>query len=262
MNAFKKSILAAGVAMVCSAPSHAQIPVVGGLLGGGLLGGGIPVVGSLTSGGLPGLDLLSGGGIPVIGSLTSGGLPGLDLLSGGGIPVIGSLTSGGLPGLDLLSGGGIPVIGSLTSGGLPGLDLLSGGGIPVVGGLISGGSGSSLASIPVLGPALDFILAGDFLPRLLPDGAELMQLTNITSTVTQLVPGVLGNPDAVLSTVNELGINAGVAAAPVVAVLLDNPAGVLEYISNGGTILTQGLNGAGGNSVIPGIPLLTQPLGI
>jgi hypothetical protein len=236
MNAFKKSILAAGVAMVCSAPSHAQIPVVGGLLGGDLLGGGIPVVGGLLGG-----DLL-GGGIPVVGGLLGG-----DLL-GGGIPVVGGLLGG-----DLL-GGGIPVVGGLLGG-----DLL-GGGIPVVGDLLGGGSG--LASIPAVGPALEFILVGDFLPRLLPDGAELMQLTNITSTVTQLVPGVLSNPDAVLSTVNELVINAGVAAAPVLAVLLENPAGLLEYFSNGGTILMQGLNGSGGNSVIPGIPLLTQPLGI
>ncbi|AKH68720.1 hypothetical protein IMCC21906_01041 [Spongiibacter sp. IMCC21906] len=290
MNAFKKSILAAGVAMVCSAPSHAQIPVVGGLLGGDLLGGGIPVVGGLLGGdllgggipvvgGLLGGDLL-GGGIPVVGGLLGGdllgggipvvgGLLGGDLL-GGGIPVVGGLLGGdllgggipvvgGLLGGDLL-GGGIPVVGGLLDGGLPGLDLLSGGGIPVVGDLLGGGSG--LASIPAVGPALEFILAGDFLPRLLPDGAELMQLTNITSTVTQLVPGVLSNPDAVLSTVNELGINAAVGAAPIVAVLLENPAGVLEYISNGGTILMQGLNGSGGNSVIPGIPLLTQPLGI
>lgn len=54
------------------------LPVIGGLLSGGLGGGGIPVLGSL-----------SGGGIPLLGSLGGGSLPGLDLL--GGIPFLGNI---------------------------------------------------------------------------------------------------------------------------------------------------------------------------
>ena len=42
--------------------------------------------------------------------------------------------------------------------------------------------------------------------------------------------------------------------------LLENPAGIIDFFMGGGTILTRALNGSGGNSVVPGIPLLTQPL--
>ena len=70
------------------------LPVIGGVLGGGMTGG------------LPGLD-----GLPVVGGMLggglSGGLPGLD-----GIPVVGGVVtgalSGSLPGL-----GGLPEIGKL-----------------------------------------------------------------------------------------------------------------------------------------------------
>lgn len=107
-----------------------------------------------------------------------------------------------------------------------------------------------------------FIVDGDFLPRLLPDPVELMQLTNGSAVITDVVVGAIGEPQAVFSTVNELGVNAGVAAVPVFGVLLENPAGLLDFFMGGGTILTQALNGSGGNSVVPGIPLLTQPLGL
>lgn len=184
------------------------------------------------------------------GLLSFGSLPGLDALpSAGGLP--GLPTGGGLPGLDSLPlGGGLPGLGSLPSfGSLPGLPSM-------------GGGAGGLEAIPGLGGGLAFIAAGDFLPRLLPDPAQLMQLAGGQAVVTNIVLGAIGEPEAVFSTLNELGVNAGIGAAPVFGVLLENPAGLFDYFTSGGTILTQALDGTNGNSAFPGVPLLTQPFGL
>lgn len=176
------------------------------------------------------------------------------------VPDLSALTSlgGGLGGISAPSFGSLPLLGDL-GGLLGGL----GGGLGGLGGLASlGGGAGGLDGIPVLGSGLVFIVDGDFLPRLLPDPVELMQLTNGSAVVTNIVVGAIGEPQAVFSTVNELGINAGVAAVPVFGVLLENPAGLLDFFMGGGTILTQALNGTDGNSIVPGIPILTQPLGL
>jgi hypothetical protein len=67
--------------------------ILGNLLGGDLLGGGIPVVSDLLGG-----DLL-GGGIPVVSDLLGGGLGG-----DGGLPIVGGLLDGDG---GLLAGAGI-----------------------------------------------------------------------------------------------------------------------------------------------------------
>lgn len=172
------------------------------------------------------------------------------------VPDLSALTSlgGGLGGLSAPSLGSLPLLGDL--GDLGG--LLGG-----LGDLASlGGGAGGLEGIPALGSGLAFIVDGDFLPRLLPDPVQLMQLTNGSAIVTEIVVGAIGEPQAVFSTVNELGVNAGVGAAPILGVLLENPAGVVDFIMGGGTILTQALDGTNGNSAVPGIPILTQPLGI
>lgn len=175
------------------------------------------------------------------------------------VPDLSALTSlgGGLGGLSAPSLGSLPLLGDLGG-------LLGGlGGLGGLGDLASlGGGAGGLEGIPALGSGLAFIVDGDFLPRLLPDPVQLMQLTNGSAVVTEIVVGAIGEPQAVFSTVNELGVNAGVGAAPILGVLLENPAGVIDFIMGGGTILTQALDGTNGNSVVPGIPILTQPLGI
>ncbi|MDF1691866.1 MAG: hypothetical protein P1U47_05815 [Zhongshania sp.] len=149
---------------------------------------------------------------------------------------------GSLPiGLESLSG----------AGSLPGL-----GALPLLGDL--GALGGGLEGIPVLGPALAYIVGGDFLPSLLPTTTELTQLAGGQAVVTSIVFGAIGEPQAVLSTVNELGVNAGTAAAPVLAVLLENPAGLVDYFVAGGTILTTALDGTNGGSIAPGIPIVTM----
>lgn len=183
------------------------------------------------------------------------------------VPDLSALTNLG-GGLSVISLGSLPVIGDLSSlaggdGGLPSLGALP---IPTdfgaLPGLPSMGGAGGFDSIPGIGGALAFIIQGDFLPRLLPNSSELMQLTGGQAVVTNIVIGAIGEPEAVLSTVNELGVNAGVGAAPILGVLLENPAGVFDFLLAGGTILTPALDGTNGDSAFPGVPFLTQPFGI
>ncbi|MBW2939517.1 hypothetical protein [Zhongshania aquimaris] len=184
--------------------------------------------------------------LPDLSALTSlgGGLGGLSAL-----PLAGG--AGGLPSLDSLP---IPtdLAGMGGMAGLPSLDALPG--LPEMG----GGAGG-FDSIPGIGGGLAFIVDGDFLPRLLPDQTQLMQLAGGQAIVTNIIFGAAGEPEAVFSTVNELGVNAGVGAAPILAVLMENPAGVFDFLLGGGTILTPALDGTNGNSAFPGVPFLTQP---
>lgn len=220
MKLIKNTLAVASLALLGANPGHAQVPDLSAL--------------TSLGGGLGGLSAPSLGSLLVIGDLTSllggaGGLPSLDSLP---IPA------------DLAGMGGLP--------GLPSLDALPG--LPGVG----GGAGG-FDSIPGIGGGLAFIVDGDFLPRLLPNPAELMQLAGGQAIVTNIVLGAVGEPEAVFSTVNELGVNAGVGAAPILGVLLENPAGVIDYLLGGGTILTSALDGTNGGSAFPGVPFLTQP---
>ncbi|WP_269618458.1 hypothetical protein [Zhongshania sp. BJYM1] len=220
MKLVKNTLAAASFALLGASPSYAQVPDLSAL--------------TSLGGGLGGLSAPSFGSLLVIGDFTSllggaGGLPSLDSLP---IPT------------DLAGMGGLP--------GLPSLDALPG--LPGMG----GGAGG-FDSIPGLGGGLAFIIDGDFLPRLLPDQAQLMQLAGGQAIVTNVVLGAIGEPEAVFSTLNELGVNAGVGAAPILAVLLENPAGVFDFLLAGGTILTPALDGTNGNSAFPGVPFLTQP---
>jgi len=181
------------------------------------------------------------------GALNGGGMsaPSLDALPIGLDSLPGA---GSMPGLDSLPVG----LDSLTgAGALPGLD-----GLPLIGDLTALAGG--LEAIPGVGPALAYIVTGDFLPRLLPSTTELGQLAGGQAVVSNVVLGGANEPQAVLSTVNELGVNAGTAAVPVLGVLMENPAGLVDYFVSGGTILTQSLDGTNGGSAFPGVPVLTQ----
>lgn len=234
-----KNVVAAAVLSVSGlGVANAQVPALpvdalSGLTGILDLGGGL---GDLT--GI--LDL--GGGL--------GGLTGILDLGGGGL--------GGLTGILDLGGGGdlfalIPL--DITSG--------LGGGLPLDGlANLGGGFGGGLESIPVLGPVLDLILNGDFIEKMMPSPKVDQLLGGGTALLFELGPGAIANPASILSTVNELGVNAGTAAVPVLAVLMENPAGLLDYFQSGGTILFQAINGTDGNSIIPGIPLISMPLSL
>lgn len=169
---------------------------------------------------------------------------------------------------DLLAVGDLASLADLGAlGDLGGLGALGGGGdllalVPLDGLSGLGGGMGGLDGIPVLGPVLDLVLNGDFVEKLLPSPKIDQLAGGGAALVLELVPGVLANPQSVLGTVNELGLNAGVAAVPVLGVLMENPAGLLDYFQGGGTILFEAINGTDGNSIIPGIPLLSMPLSL
>lgn len=230
-----------------SASSLAQIPsipVVGGLLSGGLGGGGIPVLGSLSGGGIPVIGSLTGGGIPIIGSLGDGGIPVLGSL-------LGSLTDGGIPVLGSLGGDGIPVVGSLLGGNL--LD-----GLPLVG---AGNFDGVIPELPGLGQLIDVSAIPVAVPELISDvtrslGRNANAIPGLVTLLTQL------NPLDAVGTLSGIGGNLGVGAlfstVPLVSVVVNDPSNIVEYILGDGTVLGQ----FGVLGTLPDIPLLTAPLGL
>jgi|GEM_PF-3352374 len=119
----------------------------------------------------------------------------------------------------------VPTLGMLTPG--AGLDL----GAPSLGGELPGFD------------ALNILGSQDLIAL---DGA-LFALNNLRPTLTnpaKLVPGSLGGPDILFGFV------------PSSEVLYHNPAGILNYILNGGIIVSSGV------SAVPPLPIISQPLDI
>jgi hypothetical protein len=122
----------------------------------------------------------------------------------------------------------VPTLGMLTPG--AGLDLGELG-APSIGGGLPG-----LDALNILG-SQDLISL---------DG-PLFALNNLRPTLTnpaKLVPGSLGGPDILFGFV------------PSSEVLYHNPAGILNYILNGGIIVSSGV------SAVPPLPIISQPLDI
>ncbi|GAB3372857.1 hypothetical protein NCG89_06665 [Spongiibacter taiwanensis] len=244
---FKNVVAATALTVAGMGVANAQVPA----LPVGALG---DLAGVLDLGSF---DLLAVGDLASLADLGAlGDLGGFADLGGGDLLALVPLDGlGGLSGvLDL--GGGLSLDGGLGGGG----DLLALIPLDGLGGL--GGGAGGLEGIPVLGPVLDLVLNGDFVEKLLPSPKIDQLAGGGASLLLELVPGVIANPQSVLGTVNELGLNAGVAAAPVLTVLMENPAGLLDYFQGGGTILFEAINGTGGNSIVPGIPLLSMPLNL
>lgn len=155
-----------------------------------------------------------------------------------------------LPGLD----GGAGLGGGLGGSGLGDLT----GALDGLGG--AGGSGD-FAAIPFFGPVLVLVSDTDFLDNVIPS-PPVERFALGTALVEDLVLGAIANPEAVFSTIQELGVNAGIAAVPVLGVLMEDPAGLADYFANGGTILLPAAGSSGGSSgsIFPGAPLLTDPL--
>lgn len=159
---------------------------------------------------------------------------------------------GGLPSGDFLAL--IPVDITSDLGGSFSLD-----GLGDLGGGFGGGAGG-LEGIPFIGSVVDLLLNSDFIEKLTPSPSIERLAGGGSALLLQAGPGVVANPASVLETVNELGVNAGFAAVPVLAVLTENPAGLLDYFQGGGTIFFEAINGTGGASIFPGVPLVSQPL--
>ena len=122
----------------------------------------------------------------------------------------------------------VPALGALTTGaglnfsGLSTLDL-----------------GGSIASLELL----NIVGSQDLVPLTGP----LTTLNNLSPTLrnpAKLVPSSLGGPDILFGFV------------PSSEVLYNNPAAILNYILNGGIIVSSGL------SAIPPLPIISQPLDV
>jgi hypothetical protein len=139
----------------------------------------------------------------------------------------------------------------------------SAGGMDLGGMLDMGGSGGfgGLGELPIVGPVLELLVDGEFVQELMP-APPIDRFSEGGALFEGLVLGAITEPQAVLETVQDLGINAGFAAVPVFQVLMENPETLFDYVMNGGTILFPAAGSTGGSqgSVLPGIPLLTDPL--
>lgn len=161
--------------------------------------------------------------------------------------------------LDGLAGGDMGLGGLADMGsGLGGLEDL-GAGLGGAGG--SGGGSGDFSAIPFFGPVLTLLTDADFLAKFTP-APPTDRFALGTALVEDLVLGAIMNPEAVFSTLQELGGNASVATVPVLAVIMDDPSGLPDYFANGGTILLPAAGSSGGSSgsIFPGAPLLTDPL--
>lgn len=182
-----------------------------------------------ASGLYSGASMAQTSSLPVIGLLSGG-------LGDGGIPLLGSL---GL-------GGDIPVLGSFDFGA----------GIPLFGNF-----DGVLPSLPGLDELVDVSAVPLLLPELLTDlprslGRNAGSVSGVIGLVTQLNP--LQSGGTVIGIGSNLGVGALYSLVPVVDVLTNDPANIVEYLLGNGTILTEfGILGT-----LPGIPVVTAPLGL
>ena len=130
--------------------------------------------------------------------------------------------------------------------------------IPVVGDLLgglTGGTNGGLNGIPVLGDLLGggtgFLLNQGFLilPPLGDPSAALGNYQSIIESVLFVASGPQPFVDAITSGL----AGSIVTVLPVVA---GNPAGLLEFVLDGGTLITPS------NALVPPIPILNAPLGL
>ncbi|MBB5187971.1 hypothetical protein HNQ57_002249 [Zhongshania antarctica] len=102
---------------------------------------------------------------------------------------------------------------------------------------LGGGLAGSLASLD----ALNIVGSQDLVPLAGPV-TTFNNLLPTLSNPAKLVPGSLGGPDILFGFV------------PSSEVLYNNPAAILNYILNGGILVSSGL------SAIPSLPIISQPL--
>ncbi len=243
-----------------------NLPIVGGLLGGGTPGTGLP--------GLPDLGGLIKN-LPIVGGLLGGGtgtpglpgLPGLPDLGGliKNLPIVGGLLGGGttVPGLPGLGGllGGLPIIGGLFGTGtpgttLPGLPGLGGflTGLPIIGGLFGAGTpGTTVPGLPGLGGLLGGLpIIGGLFGSGTP-GTTVPGLAGLGGLLGGLLGGVLpGKPAGPLDPGKTVG------GLPVVGDLLKTIGSlpVVGNIAQGLPLVGEAFKGGTGVPGLPGTPAL------
>ncbi len=129
--------------------------------------------------------------------------------------------------------------------------------LPIIGGLLSGGMSSGsiplIGDLPVLGTFLPFAL-GELPASLaeidLPTDQTLGGLTQIAG----LAGPISGNPESLIRPIQKLALPVFFDVVPAADVLLSNPAGLMDFFTNGGTLLMPDI------ALIPRIPLVNQPL--
>lgn len=140
----------------------------------------------------------------------------------------------------------LPIVGGLLGGD---------GGLPLVGGLVGGGGGSLplVGDLPVLGTFLPFAL-GELPASLMAIDLPIAKTLAGLGEVGGLVGPILGNPAALIRPVQHLALPVAFDVIPLTEVLFSNPAGLFDFLTNGGVLLMPDI------ALIPRIPLLNQPL--
>tara|TARA_R110001583_G_scaffold174631_1_gene329095 strand:- start:1876 stop:2451 length:576 start_codon:yes stop_codon:yes gene_type:complete len=136
----------------------------------------------------------------------------------------------------------LPVIGGLLGGDmLGGLGNLGGESLPLV------------ESLPVLGTFLPFAL-GELPASLLAIEPPIDKTIAGLGQIGGLAGPVSGNPESLIRPVQKLAIPVAYDVIPVTKVLLNNPAGLPDFFTQGGVLIMPDI------ALIPAIPLVNQPL--
>ncbi len=136
----------------------------------------------------------------------------------------------------------LPVIGGLLGGDmLGGLGNLGGESLPLV------------ESLPVLGTFLPFAL-GELPASLLAIEPPIDKTIAGLGQIGGLAGPVSGNPESLIRPVQKLAIPVAYDVIPVTKVLLNNPADLPDFFTQGGVLIMPDI------ALIPAIPLVNQPL--
>lgn len=127
--------------------------------------------------------------------------------------------------------------------------------LPLVGGLFGGGGGGLPlgGDLPVLGTFLPFAM-GELPASLMAIELPIAKTSGGLAALGGLAGPVSENPALLIRPIQHLALPVAFDVIPITEVLFANPAGLLDFFTNGGVLVMPDI------SLIPRVPLVNQPL--